>query len=177
LGIAARLWSVALGTVALGGCVPDLHPDRVHWRLPAQGGPLDLWVPRLDPVGDGDGRGLHEAVMVENLAPLTAAVLAVAPVAERLLWGNAASALAGALRVLHGQVGAERPEGYRAAETAARELLGRTPLLGTGHLSATAPPSFRRSTCCLYYRLPSGGLCGDCVFTTPPCPRHHRIVN
>ena len=24
-------------------------------------------------------------------------------------------------------------------------------------------PAFTRRTCCLYYRLPGGGLCGDCV--------------
>jgi ferric iron reductase protein FhuF len=27
----------------------------------------------------------------------------------------------------------------------------------------SAPPEFRRNSCCLYYRLPEGGLCGDCV--------------
>jgi ferric iron reductase protein FhuF len=25
------------------------------------------------------------------------------------------------------------------------------------------PPDFLRNSCCLYYRLPDGGLCGDCV--------------
>jgi hypothetical protein len=164
LGLAARLWSVALGSVALGAGIPDLHPDRVRWRMPAQGGPLELRVPHLKRPGDD----LYRAVVVGNLAPLNAAVRAVAPVAERLLWGNAASALAGTLRVLHGRLAADRPQGCRAAEAAARELLDRTPLRGTGELSASAPPSFRRSSCCLYYRLPDGGLCGDCVFTSPP---------
>ncbi|MFV2120727.1 (2Fe-2S)-binding protein, partial [Streptomyces sp. Act-28] len=29
-------------------------------------------------------------------------------------------------------------------------------------------PALRRRTCCLYYRCPGGGLCGDCVFDAPP---------
>jgi ferric iron reductase protein FhuF len=28
--------------------------------------------------------------------------------------------------------------------------------------------TFRRQSCCLYYRLPGGGLCGDCCFQRPP---------
>ncbi|MGH3410268.1 MAG: (2Fe-2S)-binding protein [Streptosporangiaceae bacterium] len=27
---------------------------------------------------------------------------------------------------------------------------------------------FRRHSCCLYYRLPGGGLCGDCALAAPP---------
>jgi iron complex transport system ATP-binding protein len=28
--------------------------------------------------------------------------------------------------------------------------------------------NYRRVSCCLYYRTPTGGLCGDCVLTTKP---------
>ncbi|MFC9282623.1 (2Fe-2S)-binding protein [Streptomyces collinus] len=35
--------------------------------------------------------------------------------------------------------------------------------------TATHPaPAFRRRSCCLYYRVPGGGICGDCCFTRPP---------
>lgn len=27
---------------------------------------------------------------------------------------------------------------------------------------------YRRTSCCLYYRTPGSGVCGDCVFTTKP---------
>jgi iron complex transport system ATP-binding protein len=30
---------------------------------------------------------------------------------------------------------------------------------------------YRRTSCCLYYRVPGGGLCGDCVLTTQPHER------
>ncbi|MFD0350331.1 (2Fe-2S)-binding protein [Kitasatospora aburaviensis] len=45
-------------------------------------------------------------------------------------------------------------------------MLERPPLAGTGTLHAGG---FRRSSCCLYYRVgPAAGVCGDCCFTRPP---------
>jgi ferric iron reductase protein FhuF len=43
-----------------------------------------------------------------------------------------------------------------------------TALLNTGELAGTgtitsAGLDFRRNSCCLYYRLPGGGKCGDCA--------------
>ncbi|GAA2746389.1 (2Fe-2S)-binding protein [Kitasatospora cinereorecta] len=144
LGLAARLWSVALGAAVLGGAAPDLDPDRAHHLLPPTG-PLELWLPGLAPVGADLAAELRRTVLDANLAPLAAAVRAVTPVSARLLDGNAASALAGTARMLG-----------RSAEPLARELLGRSPL------------HFRRTSCCLYYRVPGGGLCGDCVFDRRP---------
>ena len=37
--------------------------------------------------------------------------------------------------------------------------------LPTGTLTGTG---FRRRSCCLYYRVPGGGVCGDCCFLRPP---------
>ncbi|WP_435888986.1 (2Fe-2S)-binding protein [Streptomyces niveus] len=34
-----------------------------------------------------------------------------------------------------------------------------------------------RACCCLYYRCPSGGLCGDCVFDRPPSRSSPREVS
>ncbi|MFI6444775.1 (2Fe-2S)-binding protein [Kitasatospora sp. NPDC050543] len=178
LGLAARIWSVGLGAAVLTGEVPDLHPDRVHARLPEQG-PIDLWLPQpaagtTDP--EQPVAALHRAVVVENLVPLTQAVRAVVPVSERLLRGNASSALAGALRVLHGHALAAGPDGDpdagRRAGRLVEGLLALAPLTGTGALSLAGPqatPAFRRTSCCLYYRIgPGAGVCGDCVFDTPP---------
>jgi len=77
--------------------------------------------------------------------------------ASGLLWGNAASALVGAVRQL-GPHGA----GARARALAA-ELLAHPLLEG-----ALDPRTLRRRSCCLYYRLPGGGVCGDCCFTRAP---------
>ncbi|MFJ7911191.1 (2Fe-2S)-binding protein [Kitasatospora sp. NPDC096204] len=174
LGLAARFWSVGLGSAVLLGTVPTLEDAWV--RIPDQG-PLDLWIPPEParpgggPIGgptDGPTPGtladrLHEAVLLGQLEPLAAAVRAFAPLSPRLLLGNAASALAGTLRVLD----AHAPVAARAL---AAELLERPPLAGVGTLR-TGPrgTAFRRNSCCLYYRVgPGAGLCGDCCFSTPP---------
>jgi|GEM_PF-1837329 hypothetical protein len=46
-------------------------------------------------------------------------------------------------------------------------LLGTGRLRGTGQLTGTGL-AFRRRSCCLYYRLPGGGLCGDCCLRRVP---------
>ncbi|MFE4394181.1 MULTISPECIES: (2Fe-2S)-binding protein [Streptomycetaceae] len=178
LGLAARFWSVGLGSAVLLGTVPTLEHAWV--RIPDQG-PLDLWTPP-EPVrppavpSSGTAAGptagkaagsladqLHEAVLLGQLEPLATAVRAAAPLSRRLLLGNAASALAGTLRILD----AHAPVAARALVA---ELLDRPPLAGSGTLR-TGPrgTAFRRNSCCLYYRLgPGAGLCGDCCFSTPP---------
>ncbi|GLW55656.1 (2Fe-2S)-binding protein [Kitasatospora phosalacinea] len=161
LGLAARLWSVALGAAVVSGRVADLA--GAWFALPPQG-PFDLWVAS---VGGGPAvtvEALEVVVLEGQLAPLAGAVRAVAPVAPGLLAGNAASALVGAARQL-GSV----PQLRGPAAALARGLLARPALAATGAVSAPGGPlGFRRASCCLYYRTPSGGLCGDCVFTRPP---------
>ncbi|MFE4518546.1 (2Fe-2S)-binding protein [Kitasatospora sp. NPDC056783] len=162
LGLAARFWSVGLGSAVLLGTVPTLEDAWV--RIPDQG-PLDLWS-QPEPARPAAGAladQLHQAVLLGRLEPLAAAVRAAAPLSSRLLLGNAASALAGTLRVLD----AHAPGAARAL---AAELLDRPPLAGSGTLR-TGPrgTAFRRTSCCLYYRVgPGAGLCGDCCFSTPP---------
>ncbi|WP_234434867.1 MULTISPECIES: (2Fe-2S)-binding protein [Streptomyces] len=164
LGLAARFWSVGLGSAVLLGAVPTLEHAWV--RIPDQG-PLDLWTPPepARPAAGPLADQLHQAVLLGQLAPLAAAVRAVVPLSPRLLLGNAASALAGTLRVLD----AHAPGAARALVA---ELLERPPLAGSGTLH-TGPrgTAFRRTSCCLYYRVgPGAGLCGDCCFTEPPAP-------
>ncbi|MBC7271137.1 MAG: (2Fe-2S)-binding protein, partial [Streptomyces sp.] len=84
-------------------------------------------------------------------------------------WGNAASALTGAARQLDRWARAEgRPDVAARSGALTRRLLADPRLTGTGTLTGTA---FRRRSCCLYYRLPGGGLCGDCCFTRAPAAR------
>ena len=168
-GLAARLWSVALGSAALCGRTPSLAAERLWWQ-PDRMAPDDLWLP--DPVplpaaGADAARRLAAAVAEDHLVPLHTAVRALCPVSPRLLWGNASSALAGSLRVLHGWCRTHgRTDQARHALDLAQRLLAEAPLRGTGTLR-TPPgdpdPGFARRGCCLYYRVPAGGLCGDCV--------------
>ena len=162
--LAARLWSVALGCAALYGRIPDLDPRLLHWDAD-RSAPDDLWLAEVRPL-PGDARALADTVLHAHLEPLNAALVARHRIATGLLWGNAASALAGAARELDRWA---RACGRRDVSTRARaltaELLAHPLLAGTGTFTGS---SFRRRSCCLYYRIPGGGVCGDCCFTQPP---------
>ncbi|WP_338674193.1 (2Fe-2S)-binding protein [Streptomyces sp. SCSIO 30461] len=162
LGLAARLWSTALGAAVLCGEFPDPAPDTLHWD-PELGAPTDLcWSGTQSRPGTVDA--LREAVLEGQLIPLAEAVRADARVSPRLLRGNAGSALAGALRELvRWSRSQQRPDVSRRAAELAAGLLEHPELSGT-----VRGPALRRTTCCLYYRSPGGGLCGDCVFDSPP---------
>ncbi|MEU0744233.1 (2Fe-2S)-binding protein [Streptomyces sp. NPDC006134] len=175
-GLAARLWSAALGCAVLYGRVPDLDPHLLHWD-PDAAAPDDLWLTQVRPHSsdtsdtsdtsdEGAAAVLADAVLRAHLIPLAAALRARYRVAAGLLRGNTASALAGAARELDRWARAHgRPDAAARARSVTAALLGHPLLTGTGTLTGTA---FRRRSCCLYYRVPGGGVCGDCCFPTPP---------
>lgn len=168
LGLAARLWSVALGSAALRGEVPDLDPARLYWN-PQRTSPDDLRLPdpRTLPSTEATlATAIREVVQYGHLVPLAAALRADGAIAPRLLWGNAGSALAGAVRELRAwSRRAGRPEVGERADAIGALLFTHRDLRTTG---VSGDGTFRRRSCCLYYRCPSGGLCGDCVFDRPP---------
>ncbi|MFC5212605.1 (2Fe-2S)-binding protein [Streptomyces coerulescens] len=163
-GLAARLWSVTLGCAALYGAVPDLDPRLLRWD-PDAGAPDDLWLTEVRP-RPADAATVAGIVLHGHLEPLGAALRSRYRVADGLLWGNAGSALAGAARQLdqwartHG-----RTDVAACSRALTAELLAHPLLAGTGTLTAAG---FRRRSCCLYYRVPGGGVCGDCCFTRAP---------
>ncbi|MFJ9929431.1 FhuF 2Fe-2S C-terminal domain-containing protein [Streptomyces misionensis] len=164
-GLAARLWSVALGCAALYGRLPDLRPGLLRWDT-AAAAPDDLWLTEVREEGPGDAAALADAVLHGHLGPLEKALRDRYGVAAGLLRGNAGSALAGAARELERWA---RAQGRTDVPTRTRaltaELFDHPLLRPTGTRTATA---FRRRSCCLYYRVPGGGVCGDCCFTRPP---------
>ncbi|MFG2126959.1 (2Fe-2S)-binding protein [Streptomyces sp. NPDC048751] len=163
-GLAARLWSVALGCAVLHGRTPDLAPRLLCWDADASA-PDDLWLTAVRPL-PGDAATVADVVLEGHLRPLAAALRARYRLAEGLLWGNAGSALAGAARELDRWAGAHgRPDAAARAHALTTELLAHPLLVGTGVRAGTA---FRRRSCCLYYRVPEGGVCGDCCFTRAP---------
>ncbi|MFG2973059.1 (2Fe-2S)-binding protein [Streptomyces sp. NPDC048331] len=159
LGIASRLWSLGLGCAALAGRIPDLAADRVWWRLP-DAGSLQLWLP--EPAPGLPAEALGENVLA-HLAVLDEGLRERFGVSPKVLRGNAASGLVGALRVL-----IDRVPGGAAVELAGALLADGGALAGTGtfiHEEGLGVAFVRRS-CCLYYQVPGGGLCGDCVLRT-----------
>ncbi|WP_442812546.1 (2Fe-2S)-binding protein [Streptomyces sp. NBC_01210] len=162
LGLAARLWSVALGSAALYGQLPDLDPTRLHWD-PDRSAPDDLRLTVAHPL-PATAETVREVVQYGHLVPLADALHADVRISRQLLWGNAGSALAGAVRELHAWARRSgRPEVGERASALAAGLFAHPDLSGTVH-----GPALRRRSCCLYYRCPGGGLCGDCVFDRPP---------
>jgi hypothetical protein len=160
----ARLWSAALGCAVLYGRIPDLDPRLLRWD-PTGSAPDDLWLTSVRGL-PADADTLADTVLHGHLRPLSAALRARHRLAPGLARGNAASALAGAARQLarlahdHG-----RPRAGDHARGLAARLLAHPLLAGTGTLGDTG---FRRRSCCLYYRVPGGGVCGDCCFTRAP---------
>ncbi|MYQ79886.1 MULTISPECIES: (2Fe-2S)-binding protein [unclassified Streptomyces] len=153
LGLAARLWSPVLACALVHSIVPVM--TTVEWG--------------------GDGSALRLAGLRGSRAPGGASSLADAVAAQadgvlqrlethlpvkmapRLLAGNSASALVGSAA----QLLRCRP-GLRAPITELTQgLLEAGRLRGTGRI--TGPElTFRRRSCCLYYRAPNGSKCGDC---------------
>lgn len=158
-GLAAMLLSAPMAAVAVHDVLPALTVDALHWR-PVASGPWPLWCaePR-----SRDPDELATMLLDEHLAPLVAAFQVQVPISERLLWGSVASAVASAKRM----IGVERPERAERAAAVAARLLRTGPLDGTGDLLPPSGPdhlwSFRRRSCCLYYRVAAGTYCGDCI--------------
>jgi hypothetical protein len=167
LGLVARLISPALGAAVLRRPL-DMRPGGLWWQ-DVTGGPAPLSVPASAggaSAGQADNPGLEPApgewdrlLIEEAVAPVTTAIALLVPVSGRVLWGNVASAVNAAAA----QVARQRPDLARDAWQAAARLLA------SGRLAAerNAPgPAFRRSSCCLFYRLAPGNpsaVCGDCV--------------
>jgi ferric iron reductase protein FhuF len=164
-GYAARLWSPVLGCGLLRATVPDLTGLQIHNDVATA--PLALALPPASGWLTRDLATLaalsYRVVAVAHLEPLARALSS--QVAGGLLWGNAASALVGALEMLV----RARPELREPATELAATLLATGRLRDTGKLGVTgAGAGFRRRSCCLYYRLPGGGLCGDCGLSLRP---------
>jgi hypothetical protein len=178
-GFAAQVVAPLFAAVAVHGVLPEAsapsgRPDNgaaafaatLHWR-PGGAGPW-LWWPgdagRVVPCPEPSGL---RTLLTGVLAPMVVAVRARVPVAERVLWGNVASAVASARQL----VAAGRPDAAPRAAEVARHLLATPPLAATATLRAPDASdvgwSFRRRSCCLFHRVPGGGLCGDCVLRGP----------
>ncbi|WP_204080637.1 (2Fe-2S)-binding protein [Mycobacterium riyadhense] len=150
LGHAARLWSPVLACVLGRGVVPDLSDlqradDGARLRLPEPVGEPVSPSPEL----------LYRVVVQDHMEPFAAGLRI--DLAPGLLYGNIASALVGASHALL----AARPDLRRPIVEITNDLLGTGCLAGSGVLTSDGL-DFKRRSCCLFYRIPGGGKCGDC---------------
>jgi hypothetical protein len=153
LGHAARLWSPVLACVLGHGVLPDLTDlqradEGAALRLPEPVGEPALPSPEL----------LYRVVVQNHMEPLEAGLRV--KLAPALLSGNIASALVGAARALL----SARPDLRGPIVDTTESLLGTGRLAGSGTIAGPEVQDldFKRRSCCLFYRLPRGGKCGDC---------------
>ena len=162
LGVVARLVSPALAAIALGYPLMTAPPEL--WWQDTLGGPFPLSVPVPEHCPGDHRQSARTAcgnLLSRVIEPVTATVAALVPLSSRVLWGNVASAVNTASL----QIAAQRPTAADAARQAAETIFS-APQLRTERNQPG--PGFRRSSCCLYYRLAAGqgtNLCGDCVLT------------
>lgn len=185
VGLASRLWSVALAGAVLHGWVPDLSADNLVASPEHRGTvPLGVRDPGAGcavptPPSPADPRQLAgvaalvaEHVVLGPLAALETACADAGRTPRRVLGSNSTSALVGGARVM----ARLRPDHAGTVWALARELLSHPAVAAGG---ATVDPgtlpegvggpmehpgeAFLRSGCCVFYRLPGHGLCPDCV--------------
>ncbi|HEV8175878.1 MAG TPA: (2Fe-2S)-binding protein [Actinoplanes sp.] len=236
LGLASRLLSPPLGALVLAGTLPTPGADQLWWK-PAAGGPWPFVYGTIAGV-PGDGASLVATTVNGLVAPVLRAFQERFVLSPQVLWGNVASALAGAAGMLAdahpddpaasagdrtigrsavndaiGAIGVGDPDRVDRAAVKGRDAIGvgdldrigragaadrdaidragvaeragdivaqalsLPPLAGTGTLVRPDPRHPRRflvrHNCCLYYRIPGGGTCGDCVLTPEPDRRRH----
>ncbi|GHD29807.1 (2Fe-2S)-binding protein [Nocardiopsis kunsanensis] len=175
-GLAARLVSPVMATAVVHGLVPD--PAALRWRTVTTG-PLPLLLaedravlaPRPHDHGPGAAAETLEKLILQGLLePAATAFRDEVKLSPKVLRGNTASSVAGAAR----RIEELRPEHGPAAHALAEALLSTPTLSGSGEFGAPRSvrsarsgnyreARFTRNSCCLYYRLPGGGKCADCV--------------
>jgi ferric iron reductase protein FhuF len=170
-----RLLSAAVGGVLLGGVLLDLRAQRLWWRYrPGHGVELRMadaagWVPPArHEVPEVLLAALAGELVGGQLTGVVRAIRGSVAVSPRVLWGNAASSVAGALGALAGTGASVGAVPEAVCRRAGEVLLGTPWLRGTGEFLPPSRPGdlrFRRRSCCLYYRLAAAGgaKCGDCV--------------
>lgn len=161
LGLASRLVAPALAAASLDAVVVSFLPDDVFWQR-VDGGPVPLAAravsgsPAADPAQAA--ALLHDGALSVLAAPLVDAFAEVMRLSRTVLWGNVASALTGAAAMLlrSGERTILDPVEIVAA------ALDAGPLAGSGRFDVP-DRFFVRNSCCLFYRIPNAGKCGDCV--------------
>lgn len=166
LGLAARLVSPAFGVAVMRATVPLIVMSDVRWQ-PSNRGPIPIAVTsdqtRTAGTLDGLADLLYKNVVSTTVTPVAGAVQREFHLSPKVLGGNVTSALAGAAKML----AAARPDLASRATQLAGRLLTKGSLSGTGRYVRVDPAGpqrhFVRNNCCLFYRIPGGGTCADCV--------------
>ncbi|BCJ46952.1 hypothetical protein GCM10010168_35280 [Actinoplanes ianthinogenes] len=183
LGLASRLLSPLLGAATIGGAIPRADPGQLWWQ-PVTGGPLPIAYRDLtaEPCAGWEPRRIAEAGLLDLVEPLLTVFRERYSLSPQVLWGNVASALGGAAGMIAdapspatGMIADGQPSPAARSAAIVEAALDLAPLRRSADLVRPDPRRDRwflvRRNCCLYYRIPGGGTCGDCVLT-PEAERH-----
>ncbi|GAA1866514.1 (2Fe-2S)-binding protein [Asanoa iriomotensis] len=168
MGVVSRLLSPPLGAAVAGGALPLATRANLWWRT-VPSGPMPMAYGVVLAQADLSPAQVASALvggpLAETVTPLLGVFRDTFRLSPKVLWGNVASALAGAAGVLADTM----PRHAARVGAVLDHALTLPPLAGTGSVVRPSPASPRRflvrANCCLYYRIPGGGTCGDCVLT------------
>lgn len=159
LGVAARLLSPMIAGALCRQAIPVLTPDNLFFSAQNHAPVFsvhDVGI-RDAPDIESAARGISASVPT-LFEPLNLTLRGVAGLSPLVSTGNVASAANGAVTVL----ALTHPELERAGRALIEALLAGTPLTDAGRLDRG---NFTRHSCCLFYKVPGAGLCGDCVIS------------
>ena len=159
--LAERLWSVVLGSWVTDRLIPDLAAMR-YGRTSVGRVRLHLANPTAyerHSATAAETATVVAAIVLDQLTSLHLALRSITDVANGLLWGNAATALALATHTLLNR--GERH--HHGVAEISRALLAIPPL--AGRLDGDIIGTMKRRSCCLYYRTAARRTCGDCPLT------------
>lgn len=159
LSIVARLLSPVIGAATCLPTFPLLTAKSVFWQRTSTHRP-GLGTAGSDHAAVTDLQQTADAIagslIHDVLRPLHETVRIAAALSQKVLWGNVASAANGAVTVL----ALSRPEDEPRGRALVAALIATDQLHGAAQFH---DGQFRRHNCCLFYQVPGGGYCGDCV--------------
>ncbi len=153
LGFAARLWSIGLGALAGHRLLPELDAEHLLFRECDGQIQLHIEHPGRLATATISSRLLADMVLEQHLAPLSAA-LRHADRSRTSCCAAMPPPRCSAPRVSS----TDKPTSGRGWQLA-RSLCSDERL---SEAICFSDAGYRRTSCCLYYRAPRGGLCGDC---------------
>ncbi|OMC02939.1 (2Fe-2S)-binding protein [Mycolicibacterium fortuitum] len=159
LSITARLLSPVVGAAVCLGSVPVLTLDSLFWQQDSSHRPA-LGTLGAESVTEADphraAATITESLIGTVFSLLNNTMRLAESLSPQVMWGNIASAANGAVTVL----AQSRPDAEARGRELIHALISTDPLRGTADLVGQR---FRRRNCCLFYQVPGGGYCGDCV--------------
>ncbi|MCV7068167.1 (2Fe-2S)-binding protein [Mycolicibacterium farcinogenes] len=159
LSITARLLSPVVGAAACLGTVPLLTLDSLFWQPDSSHRPV-LGTAGTESVSETDpyrAAAVIAGSLIGNvLSLLNDTMQSAESLSPQVMRGNIASAANGAVTVL----AQSRPDAQARGRDLIDALIATEPLRGTAEVVGQR---FRRHNCCLFYQVPGGGYCGDCV--------------